>query len=160
MVGTKELTIGKAYTELNEVIKRLSPNELSKIPHQVIENIKENIDNEYIWEYNDSKKIEEQDFMAETKALIVEMYERYLCPDDKKEFWQKYDRICLNMIEQKKSEEYNPDSLFNKKDNSKGVSSTDIEIEKKDLIPYENTTWYMKIFQSVSMFFKKIFNKR
>ena len=114
MVDTKELIYKKACTELNEVIKRLSDGELSKIPHQVIENIKANMDTKYVWEYDDNKKIEEQDFLVETKAIIVEIYERYLCPEEEKEFWKKYDQICLNMIEDKKREEYNPDNVFRK----------------------------------------------
>lgn len=40
--------------------------------------------------------------MVETKALIVEMYERYLCPPEEKEYWKKYDEECLLLIEEKK----------------------------------------------------------
>lgn len=115
MVHTEELIYKKAYTELYELVKRLSKEQLSKIPQSFISNLKRNKDNEYVWQYDDSKELEKQNFMLETKALIVEMYERYLCPEDKKEFWSNYDRICLNMIEEKKKEEYNPDNIFKEK---------------------------------------------
>ena len=115
MVHTEELIYKKAYTELYELVKRLSKEQLSKIPQSFISNLKRNKDNEYVWQYDDSKELEKQNFMLETKALIVEMYERYLCPEDKKKFWSNYDRICLNMIEEKKKEEYNPDNIFKEK---------------------------------------------
>lgn len=115
MVNTKEAMYKRAHTELYEIIKRLSKRELEKIPQNFIENLKKNLDNEYEWEYDDTKTLEEQDFLIETKALLVEMYERYLCPEDKKEFWNNYDRICLKMIEDKKREEYNTDNIFKNK---------------------------------------------
>lgn len=154
MVDTEELVYRKAYTELNEVFKRLSSIELSKIPQRAIENVRANMDTEYIWEYNDSKELEEQDFLVETKALIVEMYERYLCTEDKKEFWKKYDQVCLNMIEEKKREEYNPDNIFTKKEQEK-IKETE-EVQEKSLISYENASWYQKIFTSIKSFFKKL----
>lgn len=136
MIDTKEMIKSRSHTELNEVIKKLSKQELEKIPEQVIKNIQETMDKEYIWKYDDTKELEEQNLMVETKALIVEMYERYLCSEDKKEFWSNYDRICLNMIEEKKKEEYNPDNIFKTKHMIKEeIENTKLpkEIKKENL---------------------------
>lgn len=110
MAEKNDLIYKKAYKELYEVFKKMSDIELSKIPNQVIENIRANMDRSYKWEYDDNKKIEEQDFLVETKALIVAIYERYLCPEDKKEFWKKYDQECLEFIE-KNSKSSNKKSI-------------------------------------------------
>lgn len=132
MIETKEMIKSKAHTELNEVIKRLSKQELEKIPEQVIRNIHETMDKEYIWKYDDTKELEEQKLLVETKALIVEMYERYLCSEDKKEFWSNYDRVCLNMIEEKKKEEYNPDNIFKEKQYAQDrVENNNLPIETR-----------------------------
>lgn len=135
MVDTKEIVYKKAYTELNEVFKRLSNIELSKIPNRLIENSRANMDTEYIWEYDDNKKIEEQDFLAETKALIVEIYERYLCPEDKKEFWKKYDQICLDIIEKKKKNDYNAEKIFttreSKQQDIKEINNNNLPVQIK-----------------------------
>ena len=32
--------------------------------------------------------------MTETKALHVEIYERYLAPPEEKQMWEKYDKYC------------------------------------------------------------------
>lgn len=106
MIQTKSMRYKKAYTQLNEIIKVLSKSEIEKIPIELIKNIEVNMDIKYKWEYDNSKKLLEQNLMPETKALIVEIYERYLCDEDEKEFWKEYDKICLNSIEEKKKNAY------------------------------------------------------
>ena len=157
MVDTEELVYRKAYTELSEVIKRLTSIELSKIPQRAIENVRANMDTEYIWEYDESKGVEEQDFLVETKALIVEMYERYLCPEDKKEFWKKYDQICLNMIEEKKREEYNPGDIF------KNIETMEEDIKKTEEIQENNLPIEVKkegLLKRVINYIKNLLKKR
>ena len=150
MVNTKELIYKKAHVELYEVIKRLSQEELEKIPQNFIDNLKNSLDTEYEWNYDDQKSLEEQDFLVETKALLVEMYERYLCPEDKKEFWNKYDRICLNIIEEKKREKYNTNNIFK---NNKVVTKT--VPESINNLPTEIKD---NLFKKVIKFFKRLFN--
>lgn len=154
-MDTKELVYKRAHTELYEVIKKLSKQELEKIPQNFIENLKNNIDNKYVWKYDNTKKIEEQNFLVETKALIVEMYERYLCPDDKKEFWNNYNRICLNMIEDKKREEYDPNILFK---NKQEINKT--EKQEISLLSYNNKTWYKRFLKFMVDLINKIFKNK
>ncbi len=110
MIQTKRYK--KAYTELNEIIKELSEAEIQKIPNDLIKNIKINMDMEYKWKYDNSKDLIQQDLMPETKALIVEIYERYLCKESEKEFWKEYNKICFNNIEQQKRIVYNANNIF------------------------------------------------
>lgn len=115
MMQTKNARYKRAYTELNEIIKELSKAELEKIPNKLIRNIETNMNKEYKWEYDKSKTLLEQDLMPETKALIVEIYEKYLCPENEKEFWKEYDKICINKIEEQKKAMYNGKNIFRKK---------------------------------------------
>lgn len=114
MIQTKNTRYKRAYTELNEIIKELSKAELEKIPNQIIRNIEINKDKEYKWEYDNSKALLDQDLMPETKALIVEIYEKYLCPENEKEFWKEYDKICINKIEEQKKAMYDGKDIFRK----------------------------------------------
>lgn len=114
MIQTKNVKYKRAYTELNEIIKELSKAELEKIPNEIIRNIEINKDKEYKWEYDNSKALLDQDLMPETKALIVEIYEKYLCPENEKEFWKEYDKICINKIEEQKKAMYNGKEIFRK----------------------------------------------
>ena len=102
MTKEKSIRYKKAYTELNEIFKILDKEQKDKIPNDFINNISNNMDKDYKFEFDSSKGIFEQELMAETEALLVEIYERYLAPSEEKEMWQKYDKYCLNKIEEEK----------------------------------------------------------
>ena len=91
----------KAYVELYEIIKALPEEEQEKIPKTLLKNLKDNMSKEYKFEIDTERDILNQNYKIETKALFVELYERYLAPKEEKNFWDKYDKICNNMIEEK-----------------------------------------------------------
>lgn len=115
MLKNKKSLYKKAYTELNEIFKIMTEDELSKIPKQLIMNIQKEMDKEYVWQLDKNKGILEQELMTETKALIVEIYKRYLCPENEKKMWEEYNCICLTKIEEKRKREYNLDNIFKKR---------------------------------------------
>lgn len=142
---TKEKTYKRAYTELNEVIKVLSENEKSKIPSNFLKKLDDNIDDKYKFKLDMSKGIFEQNLMPETRALIIELYERFLAKKEEKEFWQKYDELCLKKIENQKKEKYNPEVLFKSKEYSIKKTAENVSTSIT-VLPKENI-------------FKKIINK-
>jgi len=147
---TKEKIYRKAYVELNEILKILSENELSKIPDGFIKNLKNEMDKEYIWKYDNTKGILEQNLMTETKALLVDIYIRFLCPEEKKKVWKKYDEICLENIEQIKSKKYSSNNLFNAKQ-----EKTEETEKTNELVKYKKKSIFEKIFDKI----KNIFNR-
>jgi len=151
VIDTKGNIKSMAHTELYEIIKRLTKQEQEKIPQNVIKNIHNTMDRSYTWKYDNNKKIEEQNLLVETKALIVEMYERYLCPENQKKFWNNYDRICLNMIEEKKAQEYNPDNIFKKKHT---INEEIKNIQLPDKIKKET------VFKKLINYIKNMFNRK
>lgn len=102
MLQIKKDAYKKAYKELYEVIKQLSKNEIEKLPNDFIMKIHENMDTDYEFVYDESVGILEQNFMIETKALIVEMYRRFLSDESESEYWEEYNKKCLNIIEEEK----------------------------------------------------------
>lgn len=126
MTGTEIFEYKKAYVELYEIIKLLSKEEKEKIPDIFIKNLKKDMDKDYHFTIDKSKNILEQNFKVETKALLVELYEKYLAPEEEKEFWNNYDRICLNMIEKEKNNRYNSNNIFKKK-NENSISNNEID---------------------------------
>ena len=96
----------KAYVELYEIIKVLPDEEQKKIPKLILKNLKNNMDKEYKFILNKDSDILNQNYRIETKALFVEVYEKYLAPKEDCDFWNKYDRICNNMIEEEKRTKY------------------------------------------------------
>lgn len=139
----------KAYVELYEIIKVLPEKEQKKIPKVVLKNIEDNMDKEYKFILNKDSDILNQKYRIETKALFVELYERYLASKEENEIWNQYDKICNNMIEEEKRIKYDTKNIFKnrKLERKESISNSNLPIEIKD----EN------IFIKILNFIKKIF---
>ena len=93
------------------------------------------MDSKYEFSIDKSKTLLEQNLMPETQALIIELYQRYFCPKEDKEKWERYNQICYEKSEEEKRRIYNPDNLFKRKEqNSKIQSNQLIVVEKKNFI--------------------------
>lgn len=125
----------KAYVELNEIIKMMSLEEKQKIPKSFIQNLNHEMDKDYKFVIDNKKNIFEQNFKVETKALLVELYERYLAPSEEKDLWERYDKMCLNEIEENKRKMYDPNKIFEDK-NQKSSNIKDTE-KVNDNLPVE-----------------------
>ena len=90
----------------------MSKSEIEKLPNDFIMKIHENMDTNYEFIYDESVGILEQNFMVETKALIIEMYRRFLVEDSQNEYWKEYDKKCFYAIEEEKRAKYDPNKLF------------------------------------------------
>lgn len=162
MLYTKEINYSKAYVELYEIIKRLPKKQLNNIPTNLIENIKKLRNSEYNWIYNEKKSVCEQELMIETKALIVELYENFLCAEDRKDTWKNYNRICLNFIENEKHKNFNSNFLFesnnifnNSDKQQETIKTKTTECSNAVLIEYKES-----VFTKFKTFIFKILNRR
>ena len=147
----------KAYVELYEIIKALPEEEQKKIPKTLLKNLKDNMSKEYKFEIDTERDILNQNYKIETKALFVELYERYLAPKEEKNFWDKYDKICNNMIEEKKLKLYDTENIFKnkKQDKEKKISN---KKEEKNNLPIEIKK--ENIIKRFLKFMRDIFNLR
>ena len=148
----KRLLYQKAYVELYEMIKLLSDEERRKIPEYFIEYIYNNMDTNYNFSIDTEKGLLDQDYMVETKALIVKLYEKYFAPESEKEFWNDYHKLCFNMIEEEKRSKYNSNEIFGKKE--------EIQIEKKSQESENNLPVEVKkekFFERIFKLFRKAF---
>ena len=158
MTKEKRVLYQKAYVELYEMINLLSNEEREKIPKYFLEYIYNNMDTNYTFHVDTAKGLLEQDYMIETKALIVKLYEKYFAPESENEIWNKYHRICFNMIDEEKKRKYNLNDIFN---NQKQIQEID-NIEKSigetiQIVSIEKNK--DSIFTKIKNWFKQIFNK-
>ena len=162
MTNEKNIQYKKAYVELNEILKVLSKEQKEKIPKNFINNILNNMDKNYKFTFDESKGIFEQDLMVETEALLVEIYERYLAPSEEEELWRKYDRFCLDKIENEKREKYNIDIFRDKntinKPNLVIRNENSLNEKNNNNIPVEYKK--QKIFNKIVNFIKGLFCKK
>lgn len=154
MTETKKNAYKKAYTELYKIFKSMSEDELNKIPSAFIANVQKEMDKEYEFELDKDKVLLGQNLMTETKALIVQMYVKFLAPEGENVLWQKYDKYCISEIEKQRREQYNPDNLF--KNKKKWSIEGQAQTENIAMVKYEKETFIDKI----KRFFTKILKKQ
>ena len=105
----------KAYKEVLEIIKLFPKEEYIKIPKEKIEYFKKNMDNSYDFSFNPEFDLLDQDISKETKAIIIALYQDYFATEDEKREIESVLNENELRIEKEKSINYNPDELFNKK---------------------------------------------
>lgn len=147
MLANKEITYKKAYKELYSVIENLTRNEINKIPKELLENIKREMDNTYEFSIDKTKSFLEQDLMPETQALIIVLYQKYLLPKDDEEKWKKYNYICYQKIELEKKKKCNEIDFFK---NNKEIDET----KQKQLSVVENKGFIERIIEKIKEIFK------
>lgn len=102
----------KALVEVEAVINSLNEDEYKKIPQNLINQINENKDNNYIYEYNKELSLDDWIFMPETKALLYNILKRYLFTDKQKCILADRERLQALQIEKEKSQKYNMEDIF------------------------------------------------
>ena len=122
---TKELS--EAAVEFNCILNNASPEIIRKIPKSFISFMKNIASKTYKFDYDKSKKLNEQILKPETRGLISLVYSDYICNNKEKE---KYINKCqkyLKIKEQEAREKYNSDNLFKKsKAETQNIENTTI----------------------------------
>lgn len=136
-----ECNYAKMFSELYEIFNYLPEELLSKIPEELKENIINNRDKLYKYQYNSELKIYENQMMDETKDFIAGLYLNYMCDQSEKDVLLNECTKNDEKDERILREKYNPDDIF----------KDEIKVEKtsasNDLIEYKET------------FLKKLINK-
>lgn len=132
---TKELS--EAAVEFNSILEYTSEDLKNKIPKKFLDFLQSIQSETYKFEYDKTKKLDEQKLKPKTRGLIALVYQDYICNDaEKEEYIQKSQKI-IQQIEENKREKYNPNDIFKDKkiDNDKDTTNTvEIAEYKKSII--------------------------
>ena len=138
----------KCLVELDEVLMYLNEEDLNKIPKDLRDAIKEKKDKEYVWKYDESKKLDEQNLDRKTIAMLSYLNMEYLLNEEQKEFMKKLHEKNQIKQELEKREKYNPDDIFKKEETNQSKSVF-------TLVEYKKDKWYKKVFLKLIKFFKR-----
>ena len=146
-----------AYSEILEILKHIPIEDYNKIPKTKIELFETNANNEYTFNYDPSKTLEEQNVSNITKGIIILLFRDYWATGVQRNkiiAKQNYDRMKL---EEKKKEKYNPDNIFNKKQGviNDIVEEHNVKEENMAIVKYKKQKWYQKIFDKILHMFRK-----
>ena len=94
----------KRLVEVDEVLKYLSEEDLSKIPKDIRQLIKDNKDKEYEWEYDDTKPLKDQNLNRDTIAFLSYLNMEYLLNEEQKQLMQEIHEYNEKKLEEAKAE--------------------------------------------------------
>ena len=74
----------KRLVEVDEILNYLSEEDFLKIPEDVRNTIKENMDKQYVWKYDETKNLKEQNLNRDTIIILSYLNMEYLLNDEQK----------------------------------------------------------------------------
>ena len=131
---TKELS--EAAVEFNSILEYTSEDLKNKIPKKFLDFLQSIQSKTYKFEYDKTKKLDEQKLKPKTRGLIALVYQDYICNEaEKEEYIQKSQKI-IQQIEENKREKYNPNDIFKDKkiENDRDTTNTVEIVEYKESI--------------------------
>ena len=112
----KSDTYPNAYKEIYEILKFIPQDDLNKISYKFIDMIEKNMNEEYDFSIdNNIDFLEEQELMAETKAILAYIFLNYWATEKQKEIINKKFKKDIELAENSKRQLYDVDIFKNKR---------------------------------------------
>ena len=102
---------GKRFVEVDEILKNLSEEDFNKIPNDLVNIIRKNKDLNYIWKYDKSKKITEQNLPIHTIAILSYINTEFILEKDQRMLMRKI-HYFNEMKEESKKKRFNYKDIF------------------------------------------------
>ncbi len=140
----------KRLVEVSVILNHLKKSDYDKIPKEVIDRIEKNKDMEYIWNYDETKDLKNQNVSKDTIAILSYINMQYLLNEEQRKFVQRIFNENQKKLEIVKKEKYNPDNLFkNKKINLNTSKISDLSIIKyKESVFIKIKNWLKQILKN------------
>ena len=157
----KKENFAKAYKEIDVIIGHLNEEDKNKIPKDFIEMIEFKMDKNYVFNYDVTKDLSEQNLLRETLSILAYIYINYIGEyNEVKQIKAQFQKdIIQHEVAKKALYEKNNSNvdMFNKKSNVKQPNGNTVKTEKFEqevsLMDSKQDKWYSKIVS----FFKNIF---
>ena len=152
-----------AYKELVTILDIFSEEIGDLIPNEKVEFYRSNMDENHVFEYDETKEIVEQNILYPTRCILANLFRDYIATEDDRAEIIKQEQEELKEIENKKREKYNPNDVFknnpkSKKEKTK-IQAEEIKTRTDMIIQNENISWFEKfknkIIELINGFFKK-----
>ena len=145
-----ERTYEEAFAEVDEILKIMPIDLLSKIPAQFRDVISKNKAKNYKVEIHEP--LEEERLKEETIVILGLIYRDFLASPEEREELQKSDAEELKRIQEEMQEQYDMENIFQKR---KGKNNAENEQFSTELTLYKEPNFVQKIFNLFKGLFKK-----
>lgn len=140
----------EAFAEVDEILKIIPIDLLSKIPVQFRQVISENKAKNY--KVDIQEPLDEEKLKEETVVILGLIYRDFLASPEEREQLQAQDAEELRRIEEEMQQQYDMENIFKKR--KSGKSSQNDELST-DMVLYEEQGFLKKLFNLI----KGLFNK-
>ena len=109
MGGNKMLVderYANAFSEVLEILFYIPQSQYQKLPKKLLQILEENCNPDYEFYYDSEKKLDEQNVLEETKAIIALIYRDYWADDEQRNQIIEKEKQELQNIEKQKNEKY------------------------------------------------------
>lgn len=137
----------EAFVEVDEILKLMPIDLLSKIPVQFRQVISENKAKNY--KADIKEPIDEENLKEETVIILGLIYRDFLASPEEREELQMQDAEALRKIEEDLQQKYDIDNIFKKRKLIKNDENS------TDLVVYQNQGILRKLFNIIKRFFNK-----
>ena len=145
----------KRLAEVDVILQYLSQEDYDKIPEEILELIEDNKDKDYIWEYDESKELMDQEVSRDAIAILAYINMQYLLNEEQKAYMQK----VLDENDKKRLQEEYPNDVHNDysdlfKRDKKTVETEEKPVEQTALIEYKESI-FRRFINKIKSFFKR-----
>lgn len=140
----------EAFAEVDEILKIMPIDLLSKIPVQFRKIISENKAKNY--KVDIQEPLNEEKLKEETVVILGLIYRDFLASPEEREELQAQDAEELRKIEEEMQQKYDMENIFKKRKSGKAYQNDELST---DLILYEEQGFLKKLFNLI----KGLFNK-
>ena len=106
------IEINKRFTEVMEVLNHLDSKYYNMIPSDVIKLIENNKDQNYIWKYDETKDLINQNLPRDTIVILSMINTYYLLNPDQQEYFIKLHKYNQTKVEEEKLNKHDPTKVF------------------------------------------------
>lgn len=154
----QNLEFSRTLTEVDTILNYVDKELYEKIPEKILNFIKTNKDDSYIFKYDAKEKIQNQNLKEETASFLSYLFITYCITKEERE---KIINECIandKKYEDAIREKYNPDNIFkNTSKESKNEENVEkAENTKTDLIEIKKKNIFNSIFEKIKNILKKI----
>ena len=136
----------KRLTEVEIILNHLSRKDFNKIPKELIKTISENKDDNYVWYFDETQALKDQDVHKDTIAILSYINIKYLLNEKQRKFIQKVHNENELIHQGELRSKYSPDDLFKNKRNKE-------KTEDLAIVEYKEN-FFMKILNKIRNFFQ------
>lgn len=113
MIENISIEYANAYTEVLEILSKMSKNDYNKIPRDMIQVFESYSNKDYAFEYDKKKDFDQQGISKRTKLILAILFRDYWANDNQREKIIAKQNYYRQKLEEEKRKIYNTDIFKN-----------------------------------------------